>query len=218
MALRIGDRAPDFTASTTIGTISFHDWIGDSWCVLFSHPKDFTPVCLTELGQMAIRKGDFEARHCKIIGLSADPVARHLAWADDVKDVCGTPLSYPLIGDPDLDIAKAYGMLPASASAAGPRTAMDNATVRNVFIIAPDKTIRLILAYPMTTGRSVDEILRVLDSVQLTAEHKLATPANWQPGEEAVIVTSLSDEDARQAFPNGWRAPKPYLRFVEHPK
>jgi alkyl hydroperoxide reductase subunit AhpC len=218
MTLRIGQTAPDFTAQTTAGPISFYDWIGDSWCVLFSHPKDFTPVCTTELGYMAGLQRDFEQRNCKIIGLSVDPVEDHARWSRDIEDVMGHPVGYPMIGDADLAVAKLYDMLPDDAgdSAKG-RTAADNQTVRNVFVIAPDKSIKAVISYPMSTGRNFDEVLRLLDSLQLTARHKVATPVNWQPGEDVIIVTSVSDEEARQRFPEGWSAPKPYMRFVPDP-
>lgn len=216
--LALGSTAPDFRATTTIGEIRFHDWIGDSWCVLFSHPKDFTPVCTTELGTMAGMAGDFAKRNCKIIGLSIDPVDSHVKWKQDIADVTGETVDYPLIGDPELKIAKLYGMLPAEAgNSSEGRTAADNATARSVFIIGPDKTVKLSLTYPMTTGRNFDEILRVLDSLMLTAEHKVATPANWMQGDDVIIVPSMSDEDARAKFPEGWTAPKPYMRVVGQP-
>jgi thioredoxin-dependent peroxiredoxin len=218
MTLAIGDTAPDFAAETTEGPIKFHDWIGDSWAVLFSHPKDFTPICTTELGAVAKLKSEFDTRNVKVIGLSVDPVANHSKWADDIKEVTGYAPNYPLIGDTDLSISKAWGMLPAAASGdPSQRTAADNMTVRNVFIIGPDKKIKLILVYPMTTGRNFDEILRVIDSLQLTAKHKVATPANWKQGEEVVIAGSVSDEDARKTYPDGWKTPKPYLRIVPQP-
>ena len=216
--LALGSTAPDFRATTTIGEIRFHDWIGDSWCVLFSHPKDFTPVCTTELGTMAGMAEDFAKRNCKIIGLSIDPVDSHVKWKRDIADVTGETVDYPLIGDPELKIAKLYGMLPAEAgNSSEGRTAADNATARSVFIIGPDKTVKLSLTYPMTTGRNFDEILRVLDSLMLTAEHKVATPANWMQGDDVIIVPSMSDEDARAKFPEGWTAPKPYMRVVGQP-
>jgi alkyl hydroperoxide reductase subunit AhpC len=219
MALQINDIAPDFEADTTEGRIRFHEWIGDSWCVLFSHPKDFTPVCTTELGYMAKIKPEFDKRNTKIIGLSVDPVQDHSRWADDIRETQGYAPNYPIIGDPDLKIAKLYGMLPASASGeAAQRTPADNQTVRNVFIIGPDKRIKLIIVYPMSTGRNFDEVLRVLDSLQLSAKHKVATPVNWQPGQEVIIAGSVSDEEARKLFPQGWKAPKPYLRLVPPPK
>ena len=218
MTLRINDTAPDFAAETTEGPISFHDWIGEGWCVLFSHPKDFTPVCTTELGYMAKLKPEFDKRNCKILGLSVDPVADHDRWARDIEDTTGSAPNYPLIGDTELSVAKLYGMLPAETSggAAG-RTAVDNATVRSVFIVGPDKQIKLILTYPMSTGRNFDEILRVLDSLQLTATHKVATPANWRSGDDVIIVPAVSDEEAKQRFPEGWAAPKSYMRIVPQP-
>jgi alkyl hydroperoxide reductase subunit AhpC len=219
MALQIGDLAPDFQAETTQGHIRFHDWVGDSWAVLFSHPKDFTPVCTTELGYMAKLKPEFDKRHVKIIGLSVDPVDKHHKWANDIEETQGFAPNYPMIGDPDLSIAKAWGMLPASASGeAGTRTAADNMTVRNVFVVGPDKKIKLVLVYPMTTGRNFDEVLRVIDSLQLTAKHKVSTPVNWQQGDDVIIAGSVSDEDARKVYPNGWKAPKPYIRIVPQPK
>ncbi len=218
MTLQIGDTAPDFEADTTEGHIRFHDWIGDSWGVLFSHPKDFTPVCTTELGTMARLKPEFDKRNVKIVGLSVDPVANHTKWAVDIKDTTGFAPNYPMIGDTDLKIAKAWGMLPAAASGdAAQRTAADNQTVRNVFIIGPDKKIKLILVYPMTTGRNFDEVLRVVDSLQLTAKHKVATPANWKQGEDVIIAGSVSDDDAKKTYPQGWKAPRPYLRIVPQP-
>ena len=218
MQLRIGDIAPDFSARTTQGTLQFHDWIGGSWCVLFSHPKDFTPVCTTELGYVAKIKPAFEQRNVKVIGISVDPVEAHDRWAKDIEETQGVALNYPLIGDSDLSIAKLYGMLPASANGgAEARTAADNQTVRNVYVIGPDKTIKLIITYPMSTGRNFDEVLRVIDSLQLTASHQVATPVNWQAGEDVIIVPSVSDEVARSKFPEGWKAPKPYLRIVPQP-
>jgi alkyl hydroperoxide reductase subunit AhpC len=218
MTLAIGDTAPDFAAETTEGPIKFHDWIGNSWAVLFSHPKDFTPICTTELGAVAKIKSEFDKRGVKVIGLSVDPVANHTRWADDIKDVTGHAPNYPMIGDTDLSISKAWGMLPAAASGdPSQRTAADNMTVRNVFIIGPDKKIKLILVYPMTTGRNFDEILRVIDSLQLTAKHKVATPANWKQGEEVVIAGSVSNDDAKKVYPEGWKEPKPYLRIVPQP-
>jgi thioredoxin-dependent peroxiredoxin len=217
MTLAIGDTAPDFSAETTEGPIKFHDWIGDSWAVLFSHPKDFTPICTTELGAVARLKSEFDKRNVKVIGLSVDPVENHSKWAVDIKDVTGFAPNYPLIGDTDLAIAKAWGLLPAAASADGPRTAADNQTVRNVFVIGPDKKIKLILVYPMTTGRNFQEILRVIDSLQLTAKHKVATPADWKQGEDVVIAGSVSNDDAKKVYPNGWKEPKPYLRIVPQP-
>jgi alkyl hydroperoxide reductase subunit AhpC len=218
MTLSIGSTAPDFTAETTDGTINFHDWIGDAWCVLFSHPKDFTPVCTTELGYMAKIKPEFDKRNVKIIGLSVDPVGQHAAWAKDIEETQGVAVNYPMIGDPELTVAKLYGMLPASANGgAEGRTAADNQTVRNVYVIAPDKTVRLVIVYPMSTGRNFDELLRVVDSLQLTARHQVATPVNWQAGEDVIIVPAVSDEAARERFPDGWIAPKPYLRYVPQP-
>ncbi|HWA90532.1 MAG TPA: peroxiredoxin [Rhizomicrobium sp.] len=217
MSLRIGDTAPDFEADTTEGHIRFHDWIGDSWAVLFSHPKDYTPVCTTELGYMAKIKSEFDKRNVKIIGLSADPVDSHAGWAKDIEETQGAAVNYPMIGDADLKVAKLYNMLPAEA-VPGTRTAADNLTVRNVFVVGPDKKIKLILVYPMTTGRNFDEVLRVIDSLQLTARHKVATPANWKHGEDVIIAGSVSDEDAKKVYPGGWMAPKPYLRIVPQPK
>jgi alkyl hydroperoxide reductase subunit AhpC len=219
MSLSIGATAPDFEADTTIGKIGFHQWIGDSWVVLFSHPKDFTPVCTTELGYMARIKPEFDKRGVKIIGISVDPVERHAKWAEDIKETQGFAPNYPMIGDPDLKIAKLYGMLPAAAEGSSEgRTAADNQTVRNVFVIGPDKKIKLVLVYPMTTGRNFDEVLRVIDSLQLTARHRVATPANWTVGEDVIIAGSVSDEDAKKLYPNGWKAPKPYIRIVPQPK
>jgi thioredoxin-dependent peroxiredoxin len=219
MTLRLGDTAPDFQAETTQGPIRFHEWLGNSWGVLFSHPKDFTPVCTTELGYMARINPEFEKRNVKIIGLSVDPVDRHSGWAKDIEETQGTAPNYPIIGDPDLAIAKLYDMLPAEASGdPTKRTAADNQTVRNVYVIGPDKKLKLILVYPMTTGRNFDEVLRVIDSLQLTAKHKVATPANWKPGEDVIIAGSVSDDDARKTYPQGWKAPRPYLRIVPHPK
>jgi len=219
MGLHIGDTAPDFEADTTDGKIRFHDWIGDSWAVLFSHPKDFTPVCTTELGYMAKLKPEFDKRNVKVIGLSVDPVDAHSKWANDIKETQGYAPTYPMIGDPELKVAKAWGMLPAElvASSQG-RTAADNQTVRNVFVVGPDKKIKLILVYPMTTGRNFDEVLRVIDSLQLTAKHKVATPVNWKQGEDVIIAGSVSDEDAKKTYPAGWKAPKPYLRIVPQPR
>ncbi len=217
MALRIGDTAPNFQADTTEGPIDFHQWIGNGWAVLFSHPKDFTPVCTTELGYMARIKPEFDKRNTKIIGLSADPVDDHKRWAKDIEETQGSAVNYPLIGDHDLKIAKLYDMLPAETQP-GQRTAADNATVRTVFLIGPDKKIKLMLFYPMTTGRNFDEILRVLDSIQLTARHKVATPANWKQGQDVIIAGSVNDEDAKKLFPAGWKAPKPYLRITQQPK
>ncbi len=219
MALQIGDTAPDFTAETTQGKVSFHDWIGEGWAILFSHPKDFTPVCTTELGYMARLQPEFEKRNCKIIGLSIDPVSDHEAWMKDIEETQGAAVSYPLIGDSDLSVAKAYGMIHPNASGSSKgRTAADNATVRSVFVIGPDKAIKLMITYPMSTGRNFDEVLRVLDSCQLTAKHKVATPVNWKQGEDVIIVPAVSDEEAKEKFPNGWEAPKPYLRIVPQPQ
>jgi alkyl hydroperoxide reductase subunit AhpC len=219
MTLRIGDAAPDFEADTTVGRIRFHDWLGSAWGVLFSHPKDFTPVCTTELGYMARIKPEFDKRNVKIIGLSVDPVDKHSKWADDIKETQGYAPNYPMIGDPELKIAKAYGMLPAEVSGgADGRTAADNQTVRNVFVVGPDKKIKLVLVYPMTTGRNFDEVLRVIDSLQLTAKHKVATPAQWQNGQDVIIAGSVTDDDAKKQYPQGWKAPKPYIRIVPQPK
>lgn len=218
MALRIGDEAPDFTAETTEGVIHFHEWIGDSWAILFSHPKDFTPVCTTELGYMARLKPEFEKRNCKIIGLSVDPVADHRRWVTDIEETQGHAVNYPLIGDSDLKVAQLYDMIHPNATAKPEgRTAVDNATVRSVFIVGPDKRIKLILTYPMSTGRNFDEVLRVLDSMQLTARHQVATPVNWKQGEDVIIVPALSDADAGERFPEGWKTLKPYLRVVSQP-
>ena len=219
MALRIGDTAPNFQAQTTEGDIDFHQWIGDKWAILFSHPKDFTPVCTTELGTMAKLKPEFDRRGVKIIGLSADPVDDHKRWANDIKETQGTAPNYPMIADADYKVAKAYDMLPAAVSGdPSKRTPADNMTVRTVFIIGPDKKIKLMLYYPMTTGRNFDEILRALDSMQLTAKHKVATPANWKQGEDVIIAGSVSDDDAKKLFPGGWQAPRPYLRITKQPK
>jgi len=219
MPLRINDEAPNFTAETTEGTIDFHDWIGDGWAILFSHPKDFTPVCTTELGYMARLKPEFDKRNCKILGLSVDGVRDHGAWSKDIESSQGQAPNYPLIGDPTLEIATLYDMLPAGAgSSSEGRTAADNATVRTVFLIGPDKKIKLSLTYPMSTGRNFDEVLRVLDSCQLTAKHKVATPVNWKRGEDVIIVPAVSDEEAKKKFPGGWKAPLPYLRIVPQPK
>src|SRR5664279_4765403 len=218
MGLKIGDVAPDFEAKTTEGTLRFHEWIGDSWAVLFSHPKDFTPVCTTELGYMARMKPEFDKRNTKIIGLSVDPVDDHARWADDIKETQGHAPNYPMIGDSELNVAKLYDMLPASlpGSSQG-RTAADNMTVRNVFVVGPDKKIKLVLIYPMTTGRNFDEVLRVIDSLQLTAKHKVATPVNWKKGEDVIIAGSVSDEAAKEQYPEGWKSPKPYIRIVPDP-
>jgi alkyl hydroperoxide reductase subunit AhpC len=219
MTLRIGETAPDFEADTTAGRIKFHDWIGNAWAVLFSHPKDFTPVCTTELGYMAKINPEFEKRNVKIIGISVDPIDRHAKWAEDIKETQGIAPNYPMIGDPELKISKLYGMLPAeSGTSSEGRTAADNQTVRNVFVVGPDKKIKLVLVYPMTTGRNFDEVLRVIDSLQLTAKHKVATPVNWKDGEDVIIAGSVSDEDAKQQYPNGWKAPKPYIRIVPQPR
>jgi len=217
--LRINDTAPNFTAETTQGTIDFHEWIGNGWAILFSHPKDFTPVCTTELGYMAGLEPEFAKRNCKIIGLSVDPVADHGRWAKDIEETQGHKVNYPMIGDPQLKIAKMYNMLPASSGeTSSGRTAADNATVRTVFVVGPDKKIKLQLSYPMSTGRNFDEILRVVDSLQLTAKHAVSTPANWKPGDDVIISGSVSDDQARQKYPGGWKAPRPYLRIVPQPK
>jgi alkyl hydroperoxide reductase subunit AhpC len=219
MPLQIGETAPDFEAETTEGRIKFHDWIGDSWVVLFSHPKDFTPVCTTELGYLAKVKPEFDKRNTKIIGLSVDAVDNHSKWAKDIEETQGAAPNYPIIGDPSLEISKLYGMLPASASGdSSTRTPADNQTVRNVFVIGPDKKVKLVIAYPMTTGRNFDEVIRVIDSLQLTAKHKVATPVNWKQGDEVIIAGSVSDEEAKTIYPNGWKAPKPYLRIVPQPQ
>lgn len=218
MALRINDEAPNFTAETTEGRINFHEWVGDGWAILFSHPKDFTPVCTTELGYMAGLKPEFDKRNCKVIGLSVDPVDDHNKWLKDIEETQGHAVNYPLIGDPDLSVAKLYNMLPADeAGTSVGRTAATNATVRSVFIVGPDKKIKLMLTYPMTTGRNFDEILRVLDSMQLTVKHKVATPVNWKRGEDVIIVPAVSDEEAKGMFPGGWNTIKPYLRVVKQP-
>ena len=217
--LPIGSDAPDFEANTTEGPIRFHEWLGSSWGVLFSHPKDFTPVCTTELGYMARIKPEFDKRNVKIIGLSIDPVEKHADWSKDIAETQGTAPNYPMIGDTDLKVAKLYGMLPAEAGeTCEGRTAADNQTVRNVYVIGPDKKIKLLISYPMSTGRNFDEVLRVIDSIQLTAKHKVATPANWKNGEDVIIVPAVSDADAKAVYPNGWRAVKPYLRIVPQPK
>ncbi|MCW2975387.1 MAG: peroxidase [Actinomycetia bacterium] len=219
MALTIGDTAPDFEADTTEGRITFHDWIGDSWAVLFSHPRDFTPVCTTELGYMAKIKPDFDSRDVKIIGLSVDPVDNHAKWAADIEETQGTAPNYPMIADTDFNVSKLYGMLPADVSGdPTARTAADNQTLRNVFVIGPDKKVKLVLVYPMTTGRNFDEVLRVIDSLQLTAKHKVATPAQWQQGGDVIIAGSVSDEDAKKTYPDGWESPKPYIRIVPQPQ
>jgi thioredoxin-dependent peroxiredoxin len=219
MSIRIGDQAPNFKAQTTEGPIDFHEWIGDSWAVLFSHPKDFTPVCTTELGYMARIKPEFDKRGVKIIGLSVDPVESHARWSDDIKETQGHAPNYPMIGDTDLQVAKLYDMLPASVegSCEG-RTPADNQTVRSVFVIGPDKKIKLMLVYPMSTGRNFDEVLRVIDSLQLTAKHKVSTPANWKHGEDVIIAGSVSDDEAKKVYPGGWKAPRPYMRIVPQPK
>ena len=219
MALRINSEAPNFTAETTQGKINFHEWIGNGWAILFSHPKNFTPVCTTELGYMAGLKPEFEKRNTKIIGLSVDPVPDHERWSKDIEETQGHAINYPLIGDPNLDVVKAYDMLPEEAgSTSQGRTAADNATVRSVFIIGPDKKVKAMLTYPMSTGRNFDEVLRLLDSVQLTAKHKVATPANWKQGDDVIIVPAVSDEEAKQKFPGGWKSPKPYIRIVPQPR
>jgi len=218
MALKLGDTAPDFEAETTEGRISFHDWVGDSWAVLFSHPRDFTPVCTTELGYMASIKPEFDRRSVKIIGLSIDPLDNHAKWARDIEETQGHALNYPLIGDSDFHVAKLYGMLPDDIEGdPTARTPADNQTVRNVFVIGPDKKVKLILIYPMTTGRNFDEVLRVVDSLQLTAKHKVATPAQWQQGDDVIIAGSVSDEDAKKTYPDGWDSPRPYIRIVPQP-
>ena len=219
MPIRIGDEAPNFTVETTEGTINFHDWIGDGYAILFSHPKDFTPVCTTELGYMAGLKPEFDKRNTKVIGLSIDSVEDHDAWLSDIEETQGHAVNYPLIGDTNLEVAKLYDMIhPNASGAAKSRTAADNATIRSVFVVGPDKLIKLIITYPMSTGRNFDEVLRVLDSIQLTARHKVATPVNWRQGEDVIIVPAVSNEAAREKFPNGWKAPKPYLRIVPQPE
>ena len=219
MVLRINDEAPDFSAETTEGTINFHEWIGDGWAILFSHPKDFTPVCTTELGYMAGLKPEFEKRNCKILGLSVDGVSDHARWSSDIEETQGHAMNYPLVGDPELRVVKLYDMLPADAGDTSEgRTAVDNATVRTVFLIGPDKKIKMNLTYPMSTGRNFDEVLRVLDSCQLTAKHKVATPVNWQQGDDVIIVPAVSDDEARQKYPDGWKTPKPYIRIVPQPQ
>ena len=216
--LKLGDTAPDFTAETTEGTINFHDWIGDSWAVLFSHPKDFTPVCTTELGYMASIKPEFDKRDTKIIGLSVDPLDKHELWSKDIEETQGTAPNYPIIGDSDFKVSKAFGMLPDDVEGdPGARTPADNQTVRNVFVIGPDKKIKLILIYPMTTGRNFDEVLRVVDSLRLTANHKVATPAQWKDGDDVIIAGSVSDDAAKEQYPDGWESPKPYIRIVPQP-
>ena len=219
MSLRIGDTAPDFQADTTAGPIKFHEWLGDSWGVLFSHPKDFTPVCTTELGAMAKLKPEFDKRNVKILGLSVDPIDAHERWSNDIRETQGTAPNFPMIGDPDLKVAKAWGMLPAELQGSSQgRTAADNQTVRNVFVIGPDMKIKLVLVYPMTTGRNFDEVLRVIDSLQLSAKHKVSTPANWKQGDDVIIAGAVSDEEAKKTYPDGWKAPRPYLRIVPQPK
>ncbi len=219
MTLAINSTAPDFEADTTEGTMKFHDFVGESWCVLFSHPKDFTPVCTTELGALAKLKPEFDKRNCKIVGLSVDPVSNHAKWAKDIEETQGAAPNYPMIGDSNLEVSKLYGMLPASTTGTFEgRTPADNQTVRNVYVIGPDKKVKLVLAYPMTTGRNFDEVLRVIDSLQLTAKHKVATPVNWKPGEDVIIAGSVSDDDAKKQYPAGWKAPKPYIRIVPQPK
>jgi alkyl hydroperoxide reductase subunit AhpC len=218
MALAINDTAPDFEAETTQGRIKFHDWIGDSWAVLFSHPRDFTPVCTTELGYMAKIKPEFDKRDVKIIGLSVDPVTNHAKWAEDIKETQGFAPNYPMIGDSDYNVSKLYGMLPAAVSGdPTKRTPADNATVRNVFVIGPDKKIKLILVYPMTTGRNFDEVLRVIDSLQMTSKHRVATPVNWKQGEDVILTAAVTEEEAKQLYPQGWKQPKPYIRIVPQP-
>ena len=219
MALSINDTAPDFQADTTEGPISFHEWIGDSWAVLFSHPKDFTPVCTTELGYMAKAKPEFDKRGVKIIGLSVDPTGKHEVWAKDIEETQGAAPNYPIIGDSNFEVSKLYGMLPAETSGdPADRTPADNQTVRNVFVVGPDKKVKLILVYPMTTGRNFDEVLRVIDSLQLTAKHKVATPVNWKDGEDVIIAGSVSDDEAKETYPDGWESPKPYIRIVPQPR
>jgi alkyl hydroperoxide reductase subunit AhpC len=218
MSLRINEDAPNFTATTTQGEINFHEWMGDKWAILFSHPKDFTPVCTTELGYMAGLSDEFSKRNCKVIGLSVDPASSHSKWAVDIEETQGHKVTYPMIGDPELKVAKLYDMLPADAGTTSEgRTAANNATVRTVFVIGPDKKIKLMLSYPMSTGRNFDEVLRLLDSVQLTAKHTVATPVNWKRGEDVIILPSVADEDAKKLFPAGWKSPKPYIRLVEQP-
>ena len=219
MSVRIGDEAPDFSAETTQGTINFHEWIGDGWAILFSHPKDFTPVCTTELGYMAGLKPEFERRNCKVVGLSVDPVTDHSEWIKDIEETQGHAPTYPLIGDTDLKVAKLYDMLhPNASGSAKGRTAMDNATVRSVFVIGPDKKIKTTLTYPMSTGRNFDEVLRLLDSIQLTAQHKVATPVNWKDGDDVIILPAVSNDEAKEKYPEGWKSPKPYIRIVSQPK
>ena len=219
MALQLGDTAPDFEAQTNEGPISFHDWLGDSWGVLFSHPKDFTPVCTTELGYMAKIKPEFDKRNVKIMGISVDPVDKHSAWSSDIEETQGHAPNYPMIGDADFNVSKLYGMLPASVSGdPAERTPADNQTVRNVFVVGPDKKVKLVLVYPMTTGRNFDEVLRVIDSLQLTAKHKVATPVNWKQGENVIIAGSVSNDEAKETYPDGWEEPRPYIRIVPQPQ
>jgi thioredoxin-dependent peroxiredoxin len=218
MSIRIGDEAPDFTAETTQGSIRFHEWIGDQWAILFSHPKDFTPVCTTELGYMARLKPEFDKRNTKVIGLSIDPVTNHAEWAKDIEETQGAAVNYPMIGDSDLNVAKLYDMIHPNASGGSPRTANDNATIRAVFIIGPDKKVKATFTYPMSAGRNFDEVLRLLDALQLNAKHTVATPVNWKPGEDVIIPTSVSDEDAKKKYPEGFKTLKPYLRTVAQPK
>jgi alkyl hydroperoxide reductase subunit AhpC len=219
MSLRINSEAPNFTAETTQGPINFHDWIGSGWAILFSHPKDFTPVCTTELGYMAGLKPEFDKRNCKIVGLSVDPVTDHTRWSKDIEETQGHRVTYPMIGDPELKVAKAYDMLPAeSGTTSQGRTAADNATVRSVFVIGPDKKVKAMLTYPMSTGRNFDEVLRLLDSCQLTAKHKVATPVNWKQGDDVIIVPAVSDAEAKEKYPQGWKSPKPYIRIVAQPR
>jgi thioredoxin-dependent peroxiredoxin len=219
MSLRINDTAPDFTAETSQGTLKFHEWIGDGWAILFSHPKDFTPVCTTELGYMAKLKPEFDKRNTKIIGLSVDPVTSHAKWQADIEETQGAKVTYPMIGDPELKVAKLYDMLPATAGDTSEgRTPNDNATVRTVFVVGPDKKVKLMLSYPMSTGRNFDEVLRVLDSIQLTAKHKVSTPVNWKNGDDVIISGAVSDDEAKKKYPGGWKSPKPYIRIVPQPK
>ena len=219
MGLRLGEEAPDFEAETTEGRITFHDWVGDSWAVFFSHPKDFTPVCTTELGALAKLKPEFDKRNVKLLGLSVDPVDNHKAWADDIEETQGARPNYPIIGDTELAVSKLYDMLPAStAGTSEGRTPADNQTVRNVFIVGPDKKVKLVLVYPMTTGRNFDEVLRVIDSLQLTAKHKVATPVNWKQGDDVIIAGSVSDDEAKKTYPQGWKSPRPYIRIVPQPR
>ena len=218
MQLRIGDDAPDFTADTTQGKLRFHEWIGNGWAILFSHPKDFTPVCTTELGYMAKLKPEFDKRNTKVVGLSIDPVSDHTRWVKDIEETQGHAINYPLIGDADLNVAKLYDMIHPNASGGGPRTAVDNATVRSVFLIGPDKKVKAMLVYPMSAGRNFDEVLRLLDALQLNAKHTVATPVNWKPGDDVIIPTSVSDDDAKQKYPQGFKTLKPYLRYVTQPR